>query len=102
MNNIKLIMVSIEDYNSWKQGDLLLNMENCELVDIVKGVKIREKVVKQIQQQDPPRWIPKSFDELTKSEKCRCALTYEEFKELTEHIDKKIVKDVVSILIKIV
>lgn len=101
MNNIKLIMVSIEDYNSWKRGDLLLNMKNCELVDIVKGVKIREKLVKQIQQQDP-LWYPKSFEELTKSEKCRCALTYEEFKELTEHIDKKIVKDVVSILIKIV
>lgn len=101
MNNIKLIMVSIEDYNSWKRGDLLLNMENCELVDIVKGVKIREKLVKQMQRQDP-LWYPKSFEELTKSEKCRCALTYEEFKELTEHIDKKIVKDVVSILIKIV
>ena len=101
MNNIKLIMVSIEDYNSWKRGDLLLNMENCELVDIVKGVKIREKLVKQIQQQNR-FWIPNSFEELTKSEKCRCALTYEEFKELTEHIDKKIVKDVVSILIKIV
>lgn len=101
MNNIKLIMVSIEDYNSWKRGDLLLNMKNCELVDIVKGVKIREKLVKQMQQQDP-LWYPKSFEELTKSEKCRSALTYEEFKELTEHIDKKIVKDVVSILIKIV
>lgn len=101
MNNIKLIMVSIEDYNSWKRGDLLLNMKNCELVDIVKGVKIREKLVKQMQQQDP-LWYPKSFEELTKSEKCRCALTYEEFKELTEYIDKKIVKDVVSILIKIV
>lgn len=94
-------MVSIEDYNSWKRGDLLLNMKNCELVDIVKGVEIREKLVKQIQQQNRFRY-PESFEELTKSEKCRCALTYEEFKELTEHIDKKIVKDVVSILIKIV
>ena len=101
MNKILLIAVSIEDYDSWKRGDLLLDMKTGELIDIVNGVKIREKKLKD-SQLEGRFYYPKSFKELTKSERCQCALTYEEFKELTEHVDKKIVNNVVSLLVKTV
>lgn len=103
MKNILLITVYLKDYDSWKRGDLLLNMSTGVLIDIPTGMQLRERLVKRTQ-----NWysdfrfcaIPNSWNELSNKEKCRGALTYEEFKYLTEHVDKKILNDVVSIVVK--
>lgn len=77
-------MADIKDYESWKCGDLLLDMESGEFVDVLAGVEIRKKLVKKIQKDDG-LFCPESFEDLTISEQLLGALTYEEFKYIIKN-----------------
>ena len=71
----RLIVCAESDYNAWKNDEMLLDINTNNLVDIVDGVKMRHQ------------------NQLK-------AITYSEFKELTEHVDKKVVNGVVALLVK--
>lgn len=106
MENYRLIACTEDDYKAWKNDELLLDMNMGALVDLPDGVALRDKVLRYVKK----KYInsrfytkePKSFESLNNYEKLQGALTYSEFKELTEHVDKKIVNGVVALMIKVV
>lgn len=101
MSNIMLITATQEDYDSWKRGDLFLNMATGEFVDIVEGTNIRLKLLKHWQTVEDSLIYPESFDDLFADDKLRAPLNYEEFKNLTIHVDKKVLNGVISLVVKL-
>ena len=100
----RLIVCSESDYKAWKNDEMLLDMNTNNLMDMVIGVKLRNKVLRFFQK-NCEQFItltiyPKTFEDLHWSAKQQGAVTYSEFKELTEHVDKKIVNGVVALLVK--
>lgn len=102
MGKYRMIVCSESDYKSWKNDEMLCDMNAGRLMNLVDGTALRNKVLKYCQAPDFDRFgpTPHSFNDLVYSEKMQGALTYSEFKELTEHIEKKIVNGVVSLLVK--
>ena len=90
------------DYKAWKNDEMLLDATTNNLIDMVAGITKREKVLKHCQKSDYDRFspYPNSFEDLTRQEKKYGAWTYSEFKEMTEHIEKKVVNGVISLLVK--
>lgn len=88
------------DYEAWKNDEMLLNMNTNNLMDMVGGVALRDKTLKFFQKCTYIPSAPNSFKDLHRGAKQRSAVTYSEFKELTEHVEKKIVNGVVSLLVK--
>ena len=97
----RLIVCAESDYKAWKSDEMLLDMNTNNLMDMVNGIALRNKVLKFFQKNCERFTIyPKTFEDLHKSAKTQGAVTYSEFKELTEHTDKKIVNGVVALLVK--
>ena len=97
------IVCTTEDYNAWKRGEMLCDMNAGSMVEVPTGMKLREKVLKYvIKQYEEYRFFipPENWNDLSKSEKMQGALTYEEFKEMTEHVNKKILNNIVSLIAK--
>jgi hypothetical protein len=99
-----LIVAKEQDYVAWKNDEMLCDMNTGRLIDLVDGAALRNKVLKYCQSHDHDRFspTPHSFNDLDYSEKMQGALTYSEFKELTEHVDKKIESGVVAVVVKCV
>ena len=99
-----LIVAKEQDYVAWKNDEMLCDMNTGRLMNLVDGAALRNKVLKYCQSQEQDRFgTPRhSFNDLCYSEKMQGALTYSEFKELTEHVDKKIESGVVAVLVKCV
>lgn len=100
MGKYRMIVCSESDYKSWKNDEMLLDMNSNNLTDMVNGVALRNKVLKFFQKCEHIPIYPQTFEELHLGAKLQGALTYSEFKEMTEHIEKKIVNGVVSLLVK--
>ena len=101
-NKIIHIVCTQEDYDAWKRGEMLCDMKRGGMVEVPVGMKLRNKVFKSIQKEyGEYRFFipPESWEELSKSEKLQGALTYEEFKEMTEHVSKKIINNIVSLVV---
>ena len=99
-----LIVAKEQDYVAWKNDEMLCDMNTGRLMNLVDGTALRNKVLKYCQSHDYDRFgpTPHSFNDLEYSEKMQGALTYSEFKELTEHMDKKIESGVVAVVAKCV
>ena len=97
----RLIVCAESDYKAWKNDEMLLDMNTNNLMDVVSGVKLRNKVLRYFQKNCERFAIyPETVGDLCRSAKQQLAVTYSEFKELTEHVDKKIVNGVVALLVK--
>lgn len=97
-----LIVAKEQDYTAWKNDEMLCDMNTGRLVNLVDGVALRNKVLKFFQKCEYIPIYPQTFEELPLGAKQQGALTYSEFKELTEHVDKKIESGVVAVLVKCV
>lgn len=101
-NKIIHIVCVQEDYDAWKRGEMLCDMNVGSMVEVPIGMKLREKVLKYVRKEyGEYRFFipPESWGDLSKSEKLQGALTYEEFKEITEHVSKKIINNIVSLVV---